>query len=122
MSVQAMVKCIKEFNRFVETKDLVAHDVFPDGNCQFGAVLDQLRSHGDFRLSLDEIRQAAVDYLRQNPTAVSTLCIYVFVVFDSVLKPILFIVCVYICLDVLRYITRFTNKNIVHELLFIAIF
>ena len=46
-------------------------DVYPDGNCMFGTVIDQLRVRGDFRYTVHTLRTAVVDYLRDNPKAVS---------------------------------------------------
>jgi hypothetical protein len=46
-------------------------DVYPDGNCMFGTVIDQLRVRGDFRYTVRTLRKDVVDYLKENPNAVS---------------------------------------------------
>ncbi|CAC5387844.1 unnamed protein product [Mytilus coruscus] len=49
------------------TEGLEMHDVVPDGNCMFRAIIDQLRMQGELTLTCHRIRQRAVDYLKNNP-------------------------------------------------------
>ncbi|XP_063439247.1 uncharacterized protein LOC134720718 [Mytilus trossulus] len=49
------------------TEGLEMHDVVPDGNCMFRAIIDQLRMQGELTLTCHRIRQMAVDYLKNNP-------------------------------------------------------
>ncbi|KAK3583061.1 hypothetical protein CHS0354_004006 [Potamilus streckersoni] len=58
-----MVQNMKEL---VEREGLVVKDVFPDGNCLFTAVVDQLRVHGNFKYTPSTLRAAAVNYLKEN--------------------------------------------------------
>ncbi|XP_060604081.1 uncharacterized protein LOC132756952, partial [Ruditapes philippinarum] len=51
----------------IEDKGLVPHDVYPDGNCLFSAIVDQLRVQGDFSFTPQTLRQSAVNYLRRYP-------------------------------------------------------
>ncbi|XP_060568189.1 uncharacterized protein LOC132726826 isoform X2 [Ruditapes philippinarum] len=51
----------------IEDKGLVPHDVYPDGNCLFSAIVDQLRVQGDFSFTPHTLRQSAVNYLRRYP-------------------------------------------------------
>ncbi|XP_052059993.1 uncharacterized protein LOC127700513 isoform X4 [Mytilus californianus] len=50
-----------------KTEGLEMHDVVPDGNCMFRAIIDQLRMQGELTLTCHHIRQRAVDYLKNNP-------------------------------------------------------
>ncbi|VDI77209.1 Hypothetical predicted protein [Mytilus galloprovincialis] len=49
------------------TEGLEMHDVVPDGNCMFRAIIDQLRMQGELTLTCHSIRQMAVNYLKNNP-------------------------------------------------------
>lgn len=49
------------------TEGLEIHDVVPDGNCMFRAIVDQLRMNGELQWSCNQIRQRAVSFLRDNP-------------------------------------------------------
>ncbi|KAL3884672.1 hypothetical protein ACJMK2_024790 [Sinanodonta woodiana] len=60
---QEMVQNMKEL---VEKEGLIVKDVFPDGNCLFTAVVDQLRVRGNFKYTPSTLRAAAVNYLREN--------------------------------------------------------
>ncbi|XP_071175944.1 uncharacterized protein [Mytilus edulis] len=51
----------------VRTEGLEMHDVVPDGNCMFRAIIDQLRMQGIITMTCNGIRQMAVEYLRNNP-------------------------------------------------------
>ena len=51
----------------VKKEDLIVKDVYPDGNCLFAAVVDQLRIRGEFFFTPRTLRDAAVEYLRNNP-------------------------------------------------------
>ncbi|KAK3583054.1 hypothetical protein CHS0354_003998 [Potamilus streckersoni] len=59
-----MVQNMKEL---VEQEGLIVKDVFPDGNCLFTAVVDQLRVRGNFNFTPSTLRAAAVAFLRENP-------------------------------------------------------
>ena len=65
--MSGFVKMLKRLKRLAEGNNLVVHDVYPDGNCMFGAVVDQLRIRGMFSYTIQNLRQAAVDYLRAHP-------------------------------------------------------
>ncbi|XP_045209769.2 uncharacterized protein LOC123561458 [Mercenaria mercenaria] len=58
---------INQLRDVIGNKGLVPHDVFPDGNCLFAAVVDQLRIRGDFSFTTHTLRQSAVKYLKENP-------------------------------------------------------
>lgn len=49
------------------TEGLEIHDVVPDGNCMFRAIVDQLRMNGELEWTCNQIRQKAVMYLREWP-------------------------------------------------------
>lgn len=66
-----MGKAIRNLREMVEKNNLVIRDVYPDGNCMFGTVVDQLRVRGDFTYTTQSLRKEVVDYFRKNPTAVS---------------------------------------------------
>ncbi|XP_045209765.2 uncharacterized protein LOC123561456 [Mercenaria mercenaria] len=61
-------RMIRQMRDVIEKKGLVPHDVYPDGNCLFAAVVDQLRIRGDFSFTTHTLRQSAVKYLKENPT------------------------------------------------------
>ena len=58
------------FSELVESVGLIMKDVYPDGNCLFTSVCDQLRVRGDFSYTPRDLRHAAVDFLRENPNQV----------------------------------------------------
>jgi hypothetical protein len=68
-------KMIRQMREKIEAKGLVPHDVYPDGNCLFAAIVDQLRVMGDFSFTLHTLRQSAVEYLKEHPTAVSAFSV-----------------------------------------------
>ncbi|XP_053372781.1 uncharacterized protein LOC123559689 [Mercenaria mercenaria] len=55
------------FGDLVESVGLTMKDVYPDGNCLFTSICDQLRIRGDFSYTPRDLRHAAVDYLREHP-------------------------------------------------------
>ncbi|XP_052804389.1 uncharacterized protein LOC128234279 isoform X2 [Mya arenaria] len=62
-------RMLGKMRKLMSEKDLVARDVYPDGNCAYAAIIDQLRVRGDFRYTVKTLRQAAVQFLRDNPNA-----------------------------------------------------
>ena len=62
-----MVSNMKEL---VASKGLIVKDVYPDGNCLFAAVVDQLRVRAEFYYTARTLRAAAVESLREHPTQV----------------------------------------------------
>ncbi|KAK3583056.1 hypothetical protein CHS0354_004001 [Potamilus streckersoni] len=60
-------KMIRNLREMIESRNLVIHDVYPDGNCLYAAVVDQLRTCGVFHWTCFSLREAAVQYLRSNP-------------------------------------------------------
>lgn len=72
-SIGGLGKRILKLKDVFAEKDLVAHDVYPDGNCQFSAVIDQLRMQGNFCYTVPSLRRAAVNFLRDHPYTVSGL-------------------------------------------------
>lgn len=68
-TLSSMGKMIRLLRDVLAEKDFVVHDVYPDGNCVFGTVTDQLRVRGDFRYTVQSLREAVVEYLRTNPKA-----------------------------------------------------
>ena len=71
-TIASFGKTIRQMRDKIENKGLIPHDVYPDGNCLFAAIVDQLRVQGDFSFTSHTLRQSAVNYLKENPTAVST--------------------------------------------------
>ncbi|XP_045209768.2 uncharacterized protein LOC123561457 isoform X2 [Mercenaria mercenaria] len=67
-TVGSFGRMIRQMRDVIEDKGLVPHDVYPDGNCMFAAVVDQLRIRGDFSFTTHTLRQSAVKYLKENPT------------------------------------------------------
>lgn len=61
---------LRKLKEIISEKDLIPHDVYPDGNCLFAAVIDQLHVHNDFSFSAHSLRLQSVDYIRHNPTVV----------------------------------------------------
>ncbi|XP_052803776.1 uncharacterized protein LOC128233930 isoform X2 [Mya arenaria] len=43
------------------------HDVSPDGNCMFAALVDQLEMYGDTRFDARSLRETAVKWLKEHP-------------------------------------------------------
>ncbi|WAR04853.1 VL96-like protein [Mya arenaria] len=43
------------------------HDVSPDGNCMFAALVDQLEMYGDTRFDVRSLRETAVNWLKEHP-------------------------------------------------------
>ncbi|WAR04908.1 VL96-like protein [Mya arenaria] len=43
------------------------HDVSPDGNCMFAALVDQLEMYGDTRFDARSLRETAVNWLKEHP-------------------------------------------------------
>ncbi|XP_052803813.1 uncharacterized protein LOC128233950 isoform X2 [Mya arenaria] len=43
------------------------HDVCPDGNCMFTALVDQLEMYGDTRFDARSLRETAVNWLKEHP-------------------------------------------------------
>mgnify|MGYP000184527501 CR=1 FL=1 len=70
MTFSSFGKAIVSLKTLMKEKELIPVDVYPDGNCQFASVVDQLRVHGIFIYSAHTLRLAAVDYLRKHPYAV----------------------------------------------------
>ncbi|KAL3884687.1 hypothetical protein ACJMK2_024802 [Sinanodonta woodiana] len=60
-------KLVQNMKELVEKEGLIVKDVFPDGNCLFTAVVDQLRVRGNFNFTPSTLRAAAVAFLRENP-------------------------------------------------------
>lgn len=61
------------FEDLVRTIGLKLKGIHADGNCLFSAVVDQLRIRGEFFYTAYSLRQAAVDYLTENPLQVWNL-------------------------------------------------
>lgn len=56
--------------RFLEEENFDLHEVTPDGNCLFAALVDQLIIHGIFCFNAEGLREAAVKYLKEHPFSV----------------------------------------------------
>lgn len=61
------------FDDLVQSVGLKVKGIHADGNCLFSAVVDQLRIRGEFFYTARSLRQAAVDYLTENPLQVWNL-------------------------------------------------
>ena len=44
-------------------------DVAPDGNCMFSAIVDQLQFYGGYKFDSKSLREAAVNWLIENPNS-----------------------------------------------------
>lgn len=64
-----------DFAYLIETVGLVMQDVYPDGNCLFASICDQLRIRGDFSYTPKYLRRAAVNFLREHPNQVENTII-----------------------------------------------
>ena len=62
---------VSNLRGLVAKEGLVVKDVYPDGNCLFAAVVDQLRVRGEFYFTSRTLRKAAVEHLKQYPFQVS---------------------------------------------------
>ena len=71
MDMPTFCKMLLKMKKTFKDLGLIVRDVISDGNCLFAAIVDQLRMKGDFRYTQENLRVAAVEYLRNNPTAVS---------------------------------------------------
>ncbi|WAR04492.1 hypothetical protein MAR_019861 [Mya arenaria] len=60
MTLKEMIKTMTELQKVMEEKNFEIHDVYPDGNCFFTAVVDQLNVQGERGFDADELRLAAV--------------------------------------------------------------
>ncbi|XP_052804454.1 uncharacterized protein LOC128234319 [Mya arenaria] len=69
MTLKEMIKTMTELQKVMEEKNFEIHDVYPDGNCFFTAVVDQLNVQGERGFDADELRLAAVQFLSDNPNA-----------------------------------------------------
>ncbi|KAL4228671.1 hypothetical protein ACF0H5_011716 [Mactra antiquata] len=58
---------MKTMVRMANEIGLEVHDVSPDGNCMFAAVVDQLKMYGDNRFDCKSLRESAVYYLIEHP-------------------------------------------------------
>lgn len=69
MNMATFSKMLLQLKKTFKDMGLTVRDVSSDGNCLFAAIVDQLRVRGDFRYTQENLRLAAVVYLRNNPTA-----------------------------------------------------
>ncbi|OWF46813.1 uncharacterized protein LOC110455162 isoform X2 [Mizuhopecten yessoensis] len=60
-------KMIDHMEKLADSAGFDIHDVLPDGNCMFRAIVDQLRMRGDLSMTAGKLRQNVVRYLRENP-------------------------------------------------------
>ncbi|XP_033758531.1 uncharacterized protein LOC117340864 isoform X2 [Pecten maximus] len=60
-------RMIDHMEKLAESAGFDIHDVLPDGNCMFRAIVDQLRMRGDLTMTAGKLRQNVVQYLRDNP-------------------------------------------------------
>lgn len=67
-----------ELSAMVESIGLTLKDAYPDGNCLFTSVVDQLRIRGDFSYTARDLRLAAVGYLQAHPCQVNQLNLILF--------------------------------------------
>ena len=61
---------VSNLRELVAKEGLVVKDVYPDENCLFSAVVDQLRVRGEFYFTPRTLRAAAVEHLRNFPCQV----------------------------------------------------
>lgn len=61
------MKLLREMISTAKSAKFEIHNVTPDGNCMFAAVVDQLELQNDRSFSPRRLRQACVDFLRDNP-------------------------------------------------------
>ena len=61
------MKLMKAMTAAAKSNNFTIHNVVPDGNCMFAAVVDQLEINGVFSFSSKSLRQACVEHLRSNP-------------------------------------------------------
>lgn len=60
-------KLIDHMESLAESAGFDIHDVLPDGNCMFRAIVDQLRMRGDLTMTAGKLRQSVVQFLREHP-------------------------------------------------------
>lgn len=70
MIFRKQIEYIKTLQKAIKDENFECHDVIPDGNCLFAAVIDQLFTKGIFDFSFEVLREATVNYLRENPNSV----------------------------------------------------
>ena len=70
MNLVTFGKMLLKLKQTFRDMGLTVRDVSSDGNCLFAAIVDQLRVRGDFRYTQENLRLAAVEYLRNHPKAV----------------------------------------------------
>lgn len=61
------LQMVANLRALVASEGLVVKDFYPDGNCLFAAVVDQLRVRGEFFFTSKTLRTAAVEHLRKFP-------------------------------------------------------
>lgn len=61
------MKLMKAMTSAAKSKNYTIHNVVPDGNCMFAAIVDQLELNNDYSFSSKSLRQACVEHLRSNP-------------------------------------------------------
>ena len=71
-TLAGLLKSMVAIQDVIAERELETHDVHPDGNCFFSAVIDQLHVHDGPHggRDADELRLEAVQYLRDHPDAV----------------------------------------------------
>lgn len=63
------MKLMKAMTSAAKSKNYAIHNVVPDGNCMFAAIVDQLELNNDYSFSPKSLRQACVEHLRSNPNS-----------------------------------------------------
>lgn len=61
------MKMMKAMTLAAKNKNYSIHNVVPDGNCMFAAIVDQLEINGDYSYSSKSLRLACVEHLKKNP-------------------------------------------------------
>ncbi|XP_062622180.1 uncharacterized protein LOC134283718 [Saccostrea cucullata] len=61
------MKLMKAMTVAAKNNNFVVHNVVPDGNCMFAAIVDQLEINGDCSFSSKSLRQACVEHLKNHP-------------------------------------------------------
>ncbi|XP_061188529.1 uncharacterized protein LOC133196686 [Saccostrea echinata] len=61
------MKLMKAMTIAAKNNNFIVHNVVPDGNCMFAAIVDQLEINGDYSFSSKSLRQACVEHLKSHP-------------------------------------------------------
>lgn len=57
----------QKINGILHTKNLMVHDIIPDGNCLFSSIKDQLMIRHNREIDIQQLREMAGSYIEEHP-------------------------------------------------------